>query len=144
MTTSFFTRRELCRSKKAEELGIPNECPDELNAALARTISGCDRIRGVLGFPMRIHSGYRSPGLNVAVGGAIDSQHTKAEAVDFTCPAFGPPEAIVAKLAPLSASLGIDQLIVEPGWVHVSFTERPRFQILRMVAGRYSAWKPIG
>ena len=143
--TAHFSSRELCRSRKAIELGIPNECPEHLNAALIQTMEGCERIRMFLGFPMRISSGFRSPELNKAVGGSKSSQHMKAEAVDFTCPAYGTPVDVVAALAPKVLELGIDQLILEPGWVHVSFSNSPRFEVLVLTGGgRYSRYTPIG
>lgn len=41
-------------------------------------------IRNKLGVPIRIHSGYRCPDLNKAIGGSWTSQHMKAEAVDWS------------------------------------------------------------
>lgn len=144
MSSQFFTRRELCRSATAIKLGISNECPERLLPVLDRTAARMDRVRERLGFPITIKSGFRCDKLNLAVGGVHGSQHTAAEAVDFTCPAFGSPMEIVEALAPHMEDLGIDQLILEPGWVHASFTETPRHEILRMQAGRYSVYQPIG
>jgi hypothetical protein len=39
-------------------------------------------VRGLLGFPVRIMSGYRSPLLNKLVGGSATSQHCRGEAAD--------------------------------------------------------------
>jgi hypothetical protein len=103
-----------------------------------------DGVREFLGFPITVKSAFRCDKLNLAVGGVHGSQHTRAEAVDFTCPAFGTPTEIVAALMPHLERLGIDQLILEPGWVHVSFADSPRHEVLRMEAGRYFAYKPIG
>ena len=41
-------------------------------------------IREKLGVPIRVHSGYRCPDLNRAIGGSWTSQHMKAEAVDWS------------------------------------------------------------
>lgn len=44
----------------------------EVDPALVRVLEG---IRSITGRPLRIVSGYRSPGSNAAVGGARRSQH---------------------------------------------------------------------
>lgn len=48
----------------------------------------CEAIRAICGnSPVKIHSGYRSPGLNGAtIGSSRTSQHPKCEAVDFDVP----------------------------------------------------------
>jgi hypothetical protein len=133
-----FTRAELIRSKTAQERGIDNSPPEHLLAELDFTQAGCERIRAALGFPMIIHSGYRCPQLNDAVGGSPSSQHMAGQAVDFTCPAFGSPLLIVERLKPLMQVIGIDQMILEKSWVHVSFTLQPRYQALRaLLDGTY-------
>lgn len=130
-----FTRAELIRSRKAQELGIDNSLPEALSLALDFTMAGAERVRAFLGMPMAISSGYRCPALNDAVGGSENSQHLKAEAIDFTCPGFGTPLRIVEALLPLRRQLGIDQLILEATWVHASFTLRPRYVVLRALPG---------
>jgi hypothetical protein len=85
---------------------------------------------------MLISSGYRSPALNVEVGGSKTSQHMLGQAADFVSPSYGDPEQIVKGLSRLIYLLGIDQLILEESWVHVSFTLTPRYQVLRAVGGQ--------
>ena len=130
-----FTVLELTRSRKAQELGIDNTPPEALKIALGFTMAGAERVRAFLGMPMIISSGFRCPELNAAVGGKDDSQHLRGEAIDFTCPGFGAPIRIVEALVPARRILGIDQLILEAGWVHASFTTRPRYQVLRALPG---------
>ncbi len=144
--SQYFSRRELWRSRKALELGIDNEPPAELYAALDRTSERMDRVRDFLAFPIHITSGFRCPKLNLAVGGAEDSQHLKAEAVDFVCPGFGTHVEVFSALALRPEEFQIDQLILEPGWVHVSFKDPPRLEVLhRLESGRYvSLQKPLG
>jgi zinc D-Ala-D-Ala carboxypeptidase len=132
-----FSEAEFIASEQAEVHGIDNEPPDSIDAALIQTRLGCERIRAFLGAPMQITSGYRCPELNQAVGGERDSQHMKGEAVDFVCPVFGGPEAVATALAPAMQILGIDQLIWEPTWVHVSFSVEPRYQALKRVGKKY-------
>ncbi len=63
------------------------------------------------------------------------SQHPRGEAVDFRAPDYGTPAQVFAFLRPLMRDLGIDQLIIEFAqgprpWVHVSFSDAPRYQVL--------------
>ena len=78
-----------------------------------------DPLRELYGFPIKVNSGYRSPAVNKAVGGAANSQHMKGEAADITA---GSPEAN-KKLFDLCSWLAFDQCIDEKNytWIHVSF-----------------------
>ncbi len=141
LRTTHFTLDELTRSRTAEDLGIDNTPPVQLNAALVQTLCGLERVRAYLGEPIFISSGYRSPLLNKSVGGEETSQHLKGEAVDFRAPGFGTPEEVVKALKPAVKILGVDQLILEPGWVHMSFSTAPRYQVLRSIGGgRYAEY----
>lgn len=122
--TDHFTLEELTFTQHRE---FDNEPPAEILPALTRTAQGLERIRTLLGQPIHVNSGYRSPQVNAAVGSKPSSQHCKGEAADFICPAYGSPEKVARLLKPLMVDLSIDQLILEFGsWVHVSFTEQPR------------------
>ena len=104
---------------------IDNRPGIHLQQNLHRLASGLDTIIELLGYPLEISSAYRCAQLNARVGGVPDSQHTRGEAADFTCPNFG--SAIEVSLALARSSLAFDQCILEFGrWVHVSFTEQPR------------------
>jgi hypothetical protein len=91
-----------------------------------------EKVRALLGSrPVLVSSGYRSPGVNAAVGGARDSLHLQGLAADFTCPSFGAPRAICLKIA--DSDLQFDQLICEGTWVHIGLAPAgcaPRGQIL--------------
>lgn len=135
---SHFTIAELCRSATARELGIDNKPPLHVEKNLRWTIAGLERVRAILGgHPIKVHSGYRCPTLNREVGGVEGSKHLHGQAVDFTCAKFGDPRAIVVKLYSWVEVLGIDQLILEPSWVHVSFTDTPRGEVLTLSGGVY-------
>ena len=132
-----FTLVEFVRSKVASENKIDNSIPENLMQNLLFTMAGCERVRAYLGHAMTISSGYRCPELNKIVGGAENSQHLYAQAVDFICPGYGPPRFIVKALKPMRFILGIDQLILERTWVHISFTLQPRYQVLESVESRF-------
>lgn len=133
----YFTISELCRSQMAVAFKISNVLPDDLFPRAMLTLAGLERVRAFLGHPMPITSGYRCPELNAAVGGARDSQHLQAEAVDFTCPGYGDIRSVASALARARYILGIDQLILEPNWIHMSFTIDPRGQVLTKQGSKY-------
>jgi zinc D-Ala-D-Ala carboxypeptidase len=117
-----FDMAEFTTSQTASRLGIDNDPPLDVVANLKRTAQGLEGVRVLLGVPIMISSGYRSPALNKAVGGSKNSQHMTGEAVDFTAPGFGPPREVINRM--VEAGIGFDQLILEfppSGWVHVSF-----------------------
>lgn len=73
-----------------------------------------------------IHSGYRSPAVNKAVGGSNNSQHSRGEAVDFRVQGHTVHEVAMW----IKTNLIFDQLILEhflpnsphSGWVHCSYS----------------------
>jgi hypothetical protein len=81
-----------------------------------------EKIRTVLGnSPIVIHSGYRSPQVNTAVGGVATSAHCCGLACDFVCPGFGTPYEVASAI--LRSDTEYDQLIFEYGWVHVGLAQ---------------------
>ena len=93
-------------------------------------VPGLQRIRALLNHPIQITSGYRSVALNTAIGGSPSSQHTKGLAADFVAPGFGSPRSICETIAGNDELIGFDQLIFEGQWVHVSFSNAPRGEVL--------------
>lgn len=130
--SNFFTYGEFIRSETATRKDIDNTPSPEALEALKFTAQGMDKVRVLLGRPVHVSSGYRSPKLNVAVGGAKNSQHMLGEACDFTCPEYGTPAQICEAI--MASDIAYDKLIVEfpesptGGWVHISFTSTPRRQ----------------
>lgn len=134
-----FTLAEMLYSPTAVRKGIPNDAPADVVKALKLL---CEKVlepvRAHYGKPVRVTSGYRSPRVNRAVGGAASSQHCNGEAADFTVEGVSNFE--VCKW--LEANLSYDQLIAEfgeAGWVHVSYSaHRLRNQELtaKKVGGR--------
>ena len=124
-----FTLAELTVSQSAARLGIDNNPPPEVIKNLERTALGLEGVRMLLGAPVLVSSGYRSPALNKAIGGAKNSQHMTGQAVDFICPGFGSPRQIVKTLD--NSGMQFDQCILEfDRWVHLSFSDKPRRQAL--------------
>ena len=124
-----FTLEELTFSATAQRKQIDNKPPAEVLENMKRLAAGLEEVRAALGNkPMRINSGYRSPKLNRAVGGARLSAHMAGYAADFVCPEFGSPLKIVKALA--ATGIQFDKLIQEGTWVHISFAPEARRQLL--------------
>lgn len=118
------TLAEVTNSNTATRLGIDNTdmTNDVLGNLKALAENVFQPVRNALG-PIRISSGYRSPALNQAIGGARNSQHSKGEALDLQ----GIKCANNEIFRQIKEHLSFDQLIWEfgteenPDWVHVSF-----------------------
>lgn len=130
LLTPHFNVAELTRSDTAQARGIDNTAPPEVLANLQRLAELLERVRAVLGVPVHISSGYRSPALNRAVGGVANSVHMSGLAADITAPAFGTPLQVAQAIQ--AAGIEFDQLIHEYGrWVHIGLSEgTPRWQLL--------------
>lgn len=114
--------------------GIQNVVAPEHLANLKFTASQMERVRAIMGQPIKVNSGYRSAAVNKAVGGVLTSAHSLGFAVDFVCPAFGAPYDICKAL--IAAGVPFDQLIHEKrSWVHIGFGPRHRGQVLTLLPG---------
>lgn len=132
-----FHLREFTRSQTAARRGIdnmPGPAATDALTVLCETL--LEPVRLNFGQPVVVNSGFRSPALNRAIGGARGSQHVLGEAADIEIP--GLANAQLAQW--IAANLTFDQLILEAhvpgdpasGWVHVSCASgRPqRSQVL--------------
>ncbi|QUT07902.1 DUF882 domain-containing protein [Sphingobium phenoxybenzoativorans] len=137
-----FTVEEFQKSQTALRKGIPNVMgPAEIAAAKLLCEKVLEPLRAHYGRPIVLSSGYRSPALNKAIGGAVTSQHAKGQAADFEIP--GLDNYSVAKW--MEAHLNYDQLILEmhtpgqpnSGWIHVSYRVPYRNQELTFDGKRY-------
>ena len=112
--------------------------------ALANEI--LEPIRAKFG-PVIIHSCFRGPALNEAVGGSKTSQHMKFEAADFHCPNATLQE--VFDWIRKESGLKWGQVILEgrqpnkPTWIHVSLGEPWRDRKLCRQAMVYNGSKYI-
>lgn len=136
-----FSLDELTRSQTASRLGINNQPTPEVVAMLRRlAITLLEPIRDLLGAPLHVDSGYRSPALNGAVGGAASSAHLDGRAADLVPIGVG----LVAAFDFIRrSSLPFDQVILECGaWIHVAVArpgDAPRRQALE-ASGRPGHW----
>ena len=131
-----FSLAELIKSDTAIRHGIDNN-PNADQIEKLKLL--CENILQ----PVRDHFGrvtvtscFRSPQLCVKINSSINSQHTRAEAVDFEC--LGTDNAEVADWVKMNCE--VDQLILEyytpgepnSGWIHASYIPfNPRHQYLR-------------
>lgn len=127
--STHFTYKEGTFSATARDRKIDNNPNPVQLEAMKYTALKMEAVRQLLdNRPLYITSWFRSYALNLAIRGAQNSQHSKGEAVDFSCPGFGSPKQIAKELQKNKELLGYDQLILEPTWVHISFvsTRPPR------------------
>jgi uncharacterized protein YcbK (DUF882 family) len=135
--TEHFSYEEFIRSSKARIESIDNTPPDGYLITMVRTCEGLERVRSILGNPITVLSGYRCTALNKAVGGSNNSQHTKGEAADIICPAFGSTHDIAKEILANMKFIRFDQMIKEKNaegneWLHISFNLEPRYEVLTM------------
>lgn len=119
MLSTHFSLDELVFSQASARLGIDNTPDAAVLANLKRLAAVLEQVRDLVGgTPIVVSSGYRSPNLNKAVGGAQNSAHLLGLAVDFTAPHFGSVMATAKAVA--KSDIAFDQLIFEYGrWVHL-------------------------
>ena len=120
-----FTLDELCKSEIAIRRSIDNTPTETVISNLqALVLNVLQPIRNSLG-PITINSGYRSPAVNVAVGGSPTSDHCLGMAADIEIAGYD--NKMLAKF--IEQNFKFTQLILEfyedgqpaSGWVHVSF-----------------------
>ena len=112
--TPHFTLEELTFTSHREFDNTPNTV--QINN-LQRLAEFLEQVRTLLGKPIIIDSGFRSPEVNQAVGSTSVSQHLRGCAADFRVPGMTPAEVVKAIHG---SSLPYDQLILELGWTHIS------------------------
>lgn len=126
--TEHFSLAELVASQVSTRQGIDNMPAPTIVANLTRLAALLEQVRAVVGAPITISSGYRSPALNKAIGGAANSAHVLGLAADISTNKLAPKA-----LALLIRQSGIifDQLIYEGTWVHIALSAgAPRRQVL--------------
>lgn len=99
------------------------EFPEGLIANAIRTAEMAEAIRDELGEPMRVHSWYRCPAYNARIGGAPDSEHPRAKAVDFSCKRLVPSD-VQTKCRDLQEQGIVGGLGSYPGFTHCDWGPR--------------------
>jgi len=140
-----FTLNEMTASVTAGRLHIDNSAPVFVIANLRKTSELLEQVRALLGGPVIVSSGYRSPELNRAVGGAATSAHVQGLAADFICPRAGDPLHVCQKIA--ASDIEFQQLIFEGTWVHIAAPPEgtaARRQVLTARFGNGTVWYSSG
>ena len=128
---------EITRSESAKRNGISNMPTEEHIANLKELAEHIfEPIRVNFRQPILISSGYRSKELNAKIGGANSSQHSLGQAIDIDMDGTinGVTNSDIFNF--IKDKLPFDQLIWEfgndknPDWVHVSYSDRHRKEIL--------------
>lgn len=150
--TDHFTLEELTRTDRPEFAEMNKQVTPEQLEKLTQVARLLEHCRYVLGTPLIVHSGYRCPALNKAVGSTDRSQHLLCEAADFTPAKMDLGDAFRKLMVDiLDAGANVGQLIYErqdrsygkTEWLHVSLgtpyrsQERSK-QILSMTNGIYT------
>lgn len=133
----YFTIEELTKSSTAKQKRIDNTPNKRQKENLELLILNVlDPLREAYGKPISVSSGFRSWDLNRAVGGTKASQHAGGQASDVYC-ATRKENRVIFDLAQ-KLNLPFDQLIsekgteAEPSWIHISYSQRNRRQVLRI------------
>jgi hypothetical protein len=124
--------KEAVGSNYAKQKGIknkPNEEQVENMKLLAEKVF--EPLREWVGCPIKVNSMFRSLELNTALKGSKTSSHMKGEAMDIT--SMG-GKSNLEMFHYIRTELDFDQLIwefgSEPKWLHVSFSNNNRKQVL--------------
>ena len=130
-----FSLQELCQSDWADRNGVTNEPDKEAAKNLLLLAEKLEEVRAILGHPIHINSGYRSPKVNKAIGGSPTSSHQYGLAADITCKGYGNPKVVCEAI--VASGIKFDQCILEfyhpssgGGWVHLGIGKGLRQQVL--------------
>lgn len=141
--TDNFTTAEVTRSETAQRLGIDNSLSIEmLDNAYCFAKAVLQPLREKIGLPFLISSWYRCKALNEAVGGTLNSAHTRATAIDFVISGLSVQQTYETVLNALKTlHIPFDQLIFESftkdgettQWVHLGWErENNRYENFKL------------
>lgn len=121
-----FTLHEMAKSETALRLGLDNTPCQHVIVNLRMLCENIlQPIRNYFQTGVKVNSGYRSPEVNIAVGGSPTSDHCTGMAADIEIPGVSNYDLAVW----IRDNLYFKQLILEfytpgiadSGWVHVSY-----------------------
>ena len=123
--------KEATRSNTALRRGIDN-IPDVEELENMKIIAEeiFEPLRKWVGGPVKINSFYRSPELNVAIGGSKKSQHCRGQAMDID-DTYG-HRSNASMFKHIRYHMDFDQMIWEfgddknPAWVHISYVSEEK------------------
>ena len=116
-----FTLAEFTESATATKHKIDNTPSKAVIENLKALCANClQPLRNKLGKAIKVSSGYRSDALNKKVKGSKTSQHPKGEAADINVDGMTDRQLYDYIL---KSGVKFDQLILEPTWVHVSWSK---------------------
>lgn len=130
-----FSLAEFERNSRGIENKAPARAIDNLTTLCKFLL---EPLRELVGKPIQITSGYRSPSLNALVGGTPTSQHSTGQACDINV--SGMQKTDLFKL--VVANLDFDQCIMEydSNCLHLSYTgaekNRHEIYIRRKISGK--------
>lgn len=127
---NYFSLDELCKSDTATKNNITNvpeiKSIHNLQCLIKEVLNP---LRTKFGKPILVTSGYRCKKLNELVGGVENSQHLTGSAADI----IPVNKDDLQKLFDIAKDQGnFDQLIWEGSWIHISWSENPRKQVLNL------------
>lgn len=127
---NYFSLDELCKSDTATKNNITNIPEIKSIHNLQHLIKEVlNPLRTKFGKPILVTSGYRCKKLNELVGGVENSQHLTGSAADIV----PVNRDDLQKLFDIAKEQGnFDQLIWEGNWIHISWSENPRKQVLNL------------
>jgi len=119
--------KEATYSPTAKAKGISNVPSDDaINRMKLVAVNVFEKVRSHFGKPIYVSSFFRSPKLNVAIGGSATSSHPMGEAIDMDGDVYDSPSNKEI-FEYIRDSLKFDQLIIEGitdgkmAWVHCSY-----------------------
>ena len=128
-----FTYAEVVHSNVAAKLRMDNSLPNEYLPNVIRLAKEVlEEVRAYFKEPVIITSWWRCPALNQMISNNPNSQHTKGEAADFIVKNVRNIE--VAEF--IRDKLEFDQLILERSWIHCSYSDINRKEVLSSHDGR--------
>ena len=121
-----FTVAEFTKSATADRLGVNNAPDVDSLANLRRLALDLEKVRAITGKPLKIHSGYRSPEVNAAVGGSPKSYHMVGCAADIQAPVGWTNDQLQHAIHD-TAAIDFDMVLEERtktgvSWLHVQIS----------------------